>query len=491
MIFRRCGFLRFFCLSIPIVFCLIPFIITPAYAAKSITVGTRPVDLALQDLDGDGHCDIVVVDAIDGCVSVLMGNGDGTFQDPVNYPGVGVHAVCVAIGDINGDDNLDLIVTNWYGDTAFFVLSGNGDGTFQDPVGFPHFFVLEGAKSVALGDLNGDNNLDLVLEANNGFLSIVVLLGNGDGAFQDPVIYWPGDVTTNFVTLEDLNGDDNLDVIVALDADGNSKVGVLLGNGDGTFQSAVTYEVGGEWPEHIAVGYLNGDTNLDLAVTNYNSGDVSVLLGNGDGTFQNATTYEADLSNPESVAIGDLNDDGHVDLAVADGGGSWITVFLGKGDGAFEEGVLRYRTVGNLSVDVALADLDGDGFLDIVALNENTPGVFNKGNVSIYSLRLLSPTDGATVSGPPSFKWTPGTYDYYLFYSKFFYSIDIEVGPFTYTVKFYYPIFFPLEDNSLTMPTEWWDYLDTSRSHYWRILGYNVTTENFDITETWSFKKAP
>ena len=79
MIFRKCGFLRSFCLSIPIVFCVIPFIITSAYAAKSIPVGTGPVDLALQDLDGDGHCDIVVVDEVDGYVSVLMGNGDGTF----------------------------------------------------------------------------------------------------------------------------------------------------------------------------------------------------------------------------------------------------------------------------------------------------------------------------------------------------------------------------------------------------------------------------
>jgi len=180
----------------------------------------------------------------------------------------------------------------------------------------------------------------------------------------------------------------------------------------------------------------------------------------------------------------------HVDLAVANWNRDRITVLLGKGDGTFEEGVLNYQSK-DFPVDVALADLDGDGFLDIVALNEDIPGVFNKGNVSIFSLRLLSPTYGATVSGLPTFKWTPGTYDKYLVYSKFFYSIDIEVGPFTYTFKLYFPILFWMEDNSGEMDAEWWDYLDTSLSHYWRILGYNVTTENFDITETWSFKKAP
>lgn len=351
-------------------------------------------------------------------------------------------------------------------------------------------FVLDQPESVALGDLNGDGNLDIVLEINAAFLkSVAVLLGNGDGTFQDPVTYrFEGLLMSNFVTLEDLNGDENLDVIVALCSNDIHKVGVMLGNGDGAFQVAVTYEVGGEWPEHIAVGYLDGDTNLDLAVTNFNSGDVSVLLGNGDGTFQNATTYEADLSNPESVAIGDLNDDGHPDLAVANRGRDRITVFLGSGDGVFEEGVLNYQSM-TWPVDVALADLDGDGFLDIVVANQDTP-VFH-GNVSIFTLRLLSPTDGATISGPSTFKWTPGAYDDYLVYSKFFYSIDIEVGPFTYTFKFYFPIIFWLEDNSGEMPAEWLDLLDTSLSHYWRILGYNVTTENFDITETWSFKKAP
>ena len=163
---------------------------------------------------------------------------------------------------------------------------------------------------MATGDFNGDGKLDVVTAniGTGGPGSVSVLLGKGDGTFQTAVNYPVGRAPL-FVAVADFNGDAKLGV-VTVNANDND-ISILLGNGDGTFQTAVNYSVGIE-PEWVAVGDFNGDGKLDLAVTNTNAGgigSVSVLLGNGDGTFQPAVNYAADR-NPESVAVGDFNGDG-------------------------------------------------------------------------------------------------------------------------------------------------------------------------------------
>src|SRR5439155_13909145 len=198
-----------------------------------------------------------------------------------NYA-VGTDPRSVAVGDFNGDGKPDLAVANT-GSSTISVLLGNGDGTFQAAQTF-----AAGASpwSVTAGDFNDDGKQDLAA-ANFGSADVSVLLGNGDGTFQAAVSYpsGTGSLSHNHpesVRAGDFNADGKPDLTVA---NNDASVSVLLGNGDGTFQAARTF-----WahihPASVAVGDFNRDGNQDLAVANFDSGDVSVLLGNGDGTLQ-------------------------------------------------------------------------------------------------------------------------------------------------------------------------------------------------------------
>jgi hypothetical protein len=193
----------------------------------------------------------------------------------VGYP-TGEHANSVATGDLNGDGHLDLAVavTNR---NAISVLLGNGDGTFQPGVYQPTGTV---PLSVAIGDLNGDGHSDLAV-ANHVGGNISVLLGRGNGTFQGRVNY-ETDGAPTFIAIGDLNRDARPDLVVANLGDIFS---VLLGNGDGTFQPRINRAAGAA-PYSVAMGDLNRDGSLDLAMANHNGNNVSVLLGNGDGTFQ-------------------------------------------------------------------------------------------------------------------------------------------------------------------------------------------------------------
>jgi len=301
-------------------------------AAVPYDVGTAPRSVAVADFNGDGYPDLAVanenVNTEDdvpngpGSVSVLLGNGDGTFKAAVSY-GVGTQPISVAVGDFKGDGKLDLAVANYYSGTVS-VLLGNGDGTFQAAATYD---VGGNAFSVAVGNFNLKNNgyPDLVV-ANFGTTTLSVLLGNGDGTFQAAVPYEVGSNPV-FVRVADFNGDGYPDLAVTNISSGT--VSVLLGNGDGTFQAQATYDVGTE-PYWVAVGDFNGDGKPDLAVANYGDGDVSVLLGNGDGTFQAQAPPSpfGSGASPDSIAVGDFNGDGKPDLAVADEGNSDVSILL-------------------------------------------------------------------------------------------------------------------------------------------------------------------
>jgi hypothetical protein len=142
---------------------------------------------------------------------------------------------------------------------------------------------------------------------------VSILLGNGDGTFQAAVSYSSGGISALSVAVADVNGDGKLDLLVA--NSGSSTVGVLLGNGDGTFQSAVAYSAGSIYSPAV-VADVSGDGKLDLLVGNY-PGSVAALLGSGDGTFQSPLAYSSGGSGPTSVAIGDVNGDGQPDVVVA------------------------------------------------------------------------------------------------------------------------------------------------------------------------------
>ncbi len=203
--------------------------------------------------------------------------------------------------------------------------------------------------SVAVGDYNRDGKLDLAV-AKGGSNGVSILLGNGDGTFQTAVNYSVNNPQS--VAVGDFNGDGKLDLAVA--KGGSNGVSILLGNGDGTFQTAVNYSVNN--PQSVAVGDFNGDGKLDLAVSNSASNTVSILLGNGDGTFQAAEDYSVG-SNPLSVAVGDFNGDGKLDLAAANSASNTVSILLNTTSLATVPGAPRgvTATAGNAQATVSFS----------------------------------------------------------------------------------------------------------------------------------------
>jgi hypothetical protein len=367
----------------------------------------------IADLKGDGKLDIVVANWWDtnnvGVVGVLLGNGDGTFQPAVNYETGGAPNYSLVVADVNGDGKLDLIVSSCSvtastcgsAEGVVSVLLGNGDGTFQPALSFGSGAPV-GAE-VAVADVNGDGKLDIIVtnfqgEA-NGDGTAAVLLGNGDGTFQSPVLYDSGVPGANVVAVADVNGDGALDLLVAdgcfeyCSGDGAvTRLSVLLGNGDGTFQPAVTYATGGSRSGWVSVADVNGDGKPDAVLGNSNvyfpDGTVSILLNVGNGTFEPPATYDSGGYAAVRLALADVTADGHLDIIVANCGpvGSCgtglIGVLLGRGDGTFDPVVTFSSGVYN-ATDIAVADLNGDGRLDLVAANQCAADGCATGSVSV------------------------------------------------------------------------------------------------------------
>jgi hypothetical protein len=348
--------------------------------------GLSPSAIAIGDFNGDGRLDMAVANASDNNAHILLGNGDGTFQNGGNYS-VGSTPLGIAAGNFTGDGKLDLAVPN-AGSDDVSVLLGNGDGTFQPAV---NYAVGSYPRSVAVGDFNGDGMLDLAV-ANTGTDSTLVsiLLGNGDGTFQAAVNYHAG-AQPESLAVGDFNGDGKLDLAVT-NLNGQN-ISVLLGNGDGTFQGPVNYEVG-SGPNYVEIADLDGDGSLDLVVCNYYSNNISVLLGKGDGTFRAALNF-GDVLGPSSPALGDFNGDGRLDLAVGNYSSDIVSVFLGNGDGTF-------RSATNYSAGaspnwVAAGDFNGDGRLDLAVANYGgtTVSVLSQGTTVALSTASLKFGDQA------------------------------------------------------------------------------------------------
>jgi hypothetical protein len=367
------------------------------FANSSNPAASSPTFVVTGDFNRDGISDLALTVNLGYSLTVLLGNGDGSFT-PAPSPAANFKPDFIAVGDFNADGIPDLAVANDRVPSVT-VLLGNGDGTFRESQ------TLETGSfclSVAVGDFNGDGNVDLAVTnfsrpaelLSSDVDTVSILLGNGDGTFVAATAEKPatGSIPVSSA-VADFNGDGKLDLAVANYA--SNTVTILLGNGDGTLTAAASPATGSE-PTSIAVGDFNGDGKADLVATDSGSNTVTILLGNGDATFT-AGASPGTSSEPSFVAVGDFNGDGVPDLAVTNSGSNTVTVLLGNGDGTFT--AAASPATGTKPFSVAVGDFNGDGKTDLTVANLTSDSVtvlLTETESATAMVSNISPADSGT-----------------------------------------------------------------------------------------------
>jgi hypothetical protein len=328
---------------------------SPFTVNGGILSGSVPTAIAVSDLNADGHPDLAITNVpinpltvigaitghIGGAVAVLLGRADGSFTGAGNFGTAADLPTSVAIADFNGDGKRDLAIAH-LNSGHVSVLLGNGSGSFSFAPGTP-FAVGTRSASIAVGDFNADNKVDLAVA----------------------------------------NADDNA-------------VAILMGQGNGTFSPNLNSPVAvGGRPASVALADLNGDGKLDLAVADLTDGTVSVSLGDGSGTFPTVQDYPVGRY-PISVAVADFNSDGKLDIATGDNLSHMVSVLVGNGNGTFKPA--RHVSVGGDPQSIAVADFDGNNQPDVVSAN------LTAGNVAVLlnSTDIVPPVTTATQVPPPN-----------------------------------------------------------------------------------------
>jgi Bacterial Ig-like domain (group 3)/FG-GAP-like repeat len=324
-------------------------------------VGENPNTGAAADFNADGKQDLAIGNVLNRNVSILLNKGDGTFNTAVNYP-ADFNPEAVATGDFNADGKVDLAVGNFLGGPFstgnISILLGNGNGTFQAAVNYD----AGSPYSISVVDLNADGKQDLAV-ASWTTNKATVLLGNGNGTFQSAVTYAVGSEPRD-VVVADYNGDTKLDLAVSNAA--SSNISILPGNGDGTFQGAVNIDMGTRTFGMVTTD-LNGDNKPDLIAACADADSIMVLLGNGDGSFQTAVPYAVG-DDPLRLALADFNGDGKTDVVVVNNQNiATYSLLRSNGNGTLQPAVTSPARSNSFSA--IAADFDGDGKPDLAILN--------------------------------------------------------------------------------------------------------------------------
>jgi len=324
------------------------------FTHEKFSAGSGAVSPSVGDFNQDGNRDLAVANELSNNVSILLGNGNGTFQPAVNFP-VGGSANSVAVSYFNGDSIQDLAVGISDSSTSAIrtvsVLLGNGNGTFRAAMSFPAVGSPTALRNfITFGDFNNDGRQDVGVPG-------ALLLGNGDGTLRAPL---NAPFVGPSVAVGYFNDDGILDI--ASLAPISSRIQVHIGNGDGTFRSPIL-SPGALLPASLATGYFNRDAIADLVVTDADFGGLNVLLGNGDGTFRSGGPSGLLLG---SVAVDDFNGDGIDDLA--NFALDEVTVALGRGDGSFRPLFISTAVSGS---SFAVGEFNSDGHKDLAVTDSD------------------------------------------------------------------------------------------------------------------------
>jgi type II secretory pathway component HofQ len=371
-----------------------------ALPVTTVNTGTNPDFVATADFNQDNFQDFVVANFTDGTLSLFLGNptDPGTFENPSTIT-VGAGPTWISTGFFNEKNDttntlVDLAVANQTAGTVS-ILHGNGDGTFTAE---PALTLPSGAgpTAIAVADFNGDGFADLAV-VNKNANTVSIFLGNGDETFQTPTTIVTGNAPTSIVA-EAFNPNAPAIIDLAVTNSTDNTLQIFLGNGKGAFTNGVTYNTG-VTPVYVASADFDLDGNLDLAVadsgaatsTNSVGNSISIFLGNGDGTFIKPAGTRMDFAagtTPTSFVVADFNDDGIPDLIVTASGDNAIGLLLGAGGGAFDSPI--EVPVGTTPDSIATADFNGDGLPDVAISNFGS----NTASIILDSSSLISLLSG-------------------------------------------------------------------------------------------------
>ena len=334
---------------------------------STIVSSSRPNSVALGDFNNDQQIDLVVANSGTNTIGVFLSQGDGMFSKEHTYFTDSESYPCsVTVSHLNNDDYVDIAVAN-YATNNIGIFLGHGDGTFTDQTQFstgsshPLF--------ITTADVNNDNVTDLLV-VNYGTNSVGIHLGYGNGSFHDQKNYFTEyDSLPHSLALGDFNNDNHLDIAVA--NYGTNNIGILLGYGNGTFGSQTIYTtLSNSHPSSLALGDFNHDDHLDIVVSNNGSGNVGIFLGHGDGSFEAQKIYPLDPhSHPEYITVGDLNEDNELDVIIVDSINDRVHILLVDGHGSFAT-TTTYDTISESSPkSVGVADFNNNNQSDIVVVN--------------------------------------------------------------------------------------------------------------------------
>ncbi len=349
-----------------------------SFSTPQTFAATEPGQLESADFNGDNASDILMNFGVSDVLGIMFNNGDGTFAAPVNTKIGGANDF--VISDFDHDGKADVVLSST---SSVRIVIGNGDGTFRSPQSITD---TPYAWTVTAQDFNNDGNQDVAVDFYYPTGKVQVYLGNGDGTFQAPISTDIVAARSQAYYLEsgDFNRDGKADLIVAKDATGFV---VMLGNGDGTFQTGQS--ISNNLASDLVTGDFNNDTITDLVGIRSNS--LYFYSGNGDGSFQSPVIYTSnDLLNARAPQISDFNHDGNLDIALNAGEstfGYYVAVTLGKGDGTFVPSNTSFP-IGTSATGLVAADFDHDGTADIASTSYYAP------NISIALTRPGFLTDG-------------------------------------------------------------------------------------------------